>query len=58
MSREATSAAEKLVEHLQEYLRSGLGTPKTTVLISPLLNELQELRQYYYSRPVVDKAAK
>jgi hypothetical protein len=46
----ATIATERLVDHLQEYLRSGLGTPKITVLINPLLAELQELRQYLYDR--------
>lgn len=48
-------ATEKLAEHLQEYLRSGLGTPRTTELIRPLLNELEELRRYLYARPVRQK---
>lgn len=48
---EAMMAAEKLVEHLQEYRRSGLGTANTTVLIDPLLGELQALRQYFYQWP-------
>lgn len=55
MSKEAMLAAEKLVEHLQEYLRSGLGSSKLTVLINPLLAELQELRQYFYRQPMFPK---
>lgn len=41
-------ATERIVSELQRYLRSGLGTPNITILIEPLLKELQELRNYLY----------
>lgn len=50
MDYEMMKSAEKLVEHLQEYVRSGVGTSRTTVLINPLLDELQRLREYLYNR--------
>lgn len=52
MDNDMVKSAEKLVEHLQEYVRSGLGTPRTTMLINPLLDELQRLREYLYNYPV------
>lgn len=48
-SRHSTvKAAEVLTDALREYMRSGMGTPRTTELINPLLFELGELRQYLY----------
>lgn len=58
MSKEAMLAAEKLTEHLQEYLRSGLGSTRLTTLISPVLAELGELRQCFYRQPVAEAAPK
>jgi len=52
MTNEQMIAAEKLSEHLVEYLRSGMGTTKTTELIEPILAEMQELRQYFYGHLV------
>lgn len=48
----AADAARKLTESLHEYLRSGLGTARTTTLIEPLLTELHALREYLYKKRV------
>lgn len=49
-------ATEKLVEYLQSYLRAGFGTYKTKRHADALLNELQELRQYFYNQPIRKQA--
>lgn len=51
MSAEAILAAEKVTAILEEYLRSGFGSTRTTELIRPLLAEVHELHQFYYRQP-------